>query len=156
MAYFADLTPYTYNYGTEIMLNVGWLGPGHPLPRGPVSMAFAHELEILAQSPVNRTRGQHICPFCKPPLDVIEMDPKYRDVWEMFRACNTEIHVRGESGVIYCAPTLIVHYVTEHQYQPPAEYIAAVIFHRKSRPLIITPSDDQADPSLSSERTTID
>jgi hypothetical protein len=51
----------------------------------------------------------------------------------MFRSGNGEIHVRGPSGAVYCAPALILHYVAEHQYQPPQEFVAAVIFQRGPR-----------------------
>ena len=39
---------------------------------------------------------------------------------------NGEIHVPGKDHLIYVAPRLVVHYVTKHNYMPPAEYISAV------------------------------
>jgi hypothetical protein len=133
MAHYADLTSYEYSPGGERMLNIGWLAMGQPFRRGPVPLAFAHELGILARDPVDLTRGHHVCEFCKPPSDLIESSPKYEQVWEMFHSGNGEIHVRGASGTVYCAPSLILHYVAEHQYQPPQEFVEAVIFQRESR-----------------------
>jgi hypothetical protein len=120
------------------MLNVGWLSDEHPFPRGSVPLAFAHELERIAREPVQLTRGRHLCEFCRPPDDIIDAEPRYREVWEMFRSGNGELHVRSETGVVYSAPALVIHYVSEHQYQPPPEFIAAVLYQRALRPLIVT------------------
>jgi hypothetical protein len=98
-----------------------------------VPLAFAHELGILAQRPSNLTRGHHVCEFCEPPLDLIAAFPTYGGVWEMFRSGNGEIHVRGSSGAVDCAPSLILHYVAEHQYQPPQGFVEAVGYRRGSR-----------------------
>jgi hypothetical protein len=37
-----------------------------------------------------------------------------------------EIYVPGRNG-IYVAPSLIYHYVVDHHYQPPAEFMEAVL-----------------------------
>jgi hypothetical protein len=133
MAYYPDLTPFEYHFVEEPMLNVGWLSKGQPFRRGPVPLAFAHELRMLVRNPVELTRGRHVCEFCEPPLDLISAFPTYEDVWEMFRCGNGEIQVRGSSGVVYCAPELILHYVAEHQYQPPQEFIDAVLHYQEAR-----------------------
>lgn len=51
----------------------------------------------------------------------------------MFRSGNGEIRVHTPSGAVYCAPALVSHYVAEHQYQPPDEFIGAVIRQRELR-----------------------
>ena len=51
----------------------------------------------------------------------------------MFRYENGEFHVVGATGVVYCAPQFIVHYIAEHQYQPPQEFIEAVLYQRGLR-----------------------
>ena len=136
MAYYLDLTPFAYHHdhpGEEHMLNVGWLEAGRPFGRGPVPYAFADELRLLAQKPVNLMRGFHVCDLCEPPRDLIASFPEYRHVWGMFRNGNGEIHVQSPSGAVYCAPILVLHYVAEHQYQPPHEFVDAVIFRREAR-----------------------
>jgi hypothetical protein len=40
---------------------------------------------------------------------------------------NAEIRVFGEYETIYAAPTLIYHYVSEHHYKPPVEFVRAVL-----------------------------
>ncbi len=37
-----------------------------------------------------------------------------------------EVRVLGQNDKIYVAPALIYHYVKEHHYQPPEEFILAV------------------------------
>lgn len=138
MTYYADLTAFEDSPGMPNGRNVGWLSAKHPLPRGPVPKAFAHELMRMAEKEVQYlTRGCHVCEFCQPPIDVIQIEPKYEDVWEMFRCGNGEIHVGGNDGIVYVAPQLIAHYVGEHQYRPPEEFIQAVLRHRHNRPIVI-------------------
>jgi hypothetical protein len=40
---------------------------------------------------------------------------------------SAEMRVFGEHGAIYAAPTLIYHYVLEHQYKPPDEFVRALL-----------------------------
>lgn len=140
MPYLPDLSPYQSN--NTILghaRSVGWLDRDQPFRRGPVPLAFAHELQRLAAAPVELSRGCHVCAFCHPPRDIIALDPHYEEVWEMFRCGNGEIHITGEAGDDYIAPALIAHYVGEHQYQPPAEFVAAVMYQRRLR--TITPPE---------------
>jgi hypothetical protein len=132
------------------MLNVGWLAAGQPFSRGTVPMAFAHELRLIASDPVEMTRGCHVCEFCDPPEEIIAADPRYREVWEMFRCGNGELHVRDETGTVYCAPALVIHYVSDHQYKPPSEFVAAVLFQRSQR-LLQRNAEQAAAPDRSGE-----
>src|SRR5262249_8758090 len=54
------------------------------------------------------TWGYHECEFCG----------KARS--------SSEFEVPG-LGVVYCAPDMITHYVEEHEYRPPQEFIDAVL-----------------------------
>ena len=121
MAYYADLSPYTYTPGHGPMLNVGWLAAGKAYERGPVPYEFATALHRLAQSPVNLCRGFHVCDLCTPP------STEYYNVWSTLRRGSGEVRVSSASGVVYAAPTLVWHYVAEHQYLPPREFINAVL-----------------------------
>ena len=41
-----------------------------------------------------------------------------------------ELHVLAPNGTIYSAPSLIIHYILQHNYQPPTEFICTVRFGR--------------------------
>ena len=130
--FFKDLTPYGYRKGSPSALNVGWLDAAHPFPRGCVPNGFVARLRMLASKPVNQTRGFYVCQFCDfgppiPPGDQAALDARYRQ-WKAAGALGSaEIRVIGSGGCVYAAPTLICHYVEAHNYQPPDEFIAAVM-----------------------------
>ncbi|MGK5554739.1 hypothetical protein ACSNOI_24290 [Actinomadura kijaniata] len=131
--HFADLTDYLYQQGddrftdvtspyghclvvpvTYRRLNVGWLENGQPYPTGPVPPDLVDKLAAIADvQMVNACLGRHECNLCDEPRDYPPLG-------------SWEIHIPGRPGVVYAAPSLIVHYVAAHGYQPPAEFITAV------------------------------
>ena len=120
MAFFEDLTPYTFFHPEEEpdgTVNIGWLERGHTFPTGKTSAEFRAKLQQLSQFRVKRTRGFHSCDFCKG-----------RDKPHSL----AEIRVLGDER-LYAAPELVYHYVVEHGYKPPEEFIAAVLVWEESR-----------------------
>jgi hypothetical protein len=114
VAFFEDLTPYTYLYPEEELpgtVNIGWLDRARPFPIGATSEDFRAKLGQLCQRPLKQTRGFHLCYFCKG-----------RDR----PASSSEMRVAG-GGKVYAAPSLVHHYVVAHSYRPPDEFIAAVL-----------------------------
>jgi len=47
---------------------------------------------------------------------------------ESLKAGFSEIRVFGKKGKVYAAPNLIFHYIMEHDYTPPKEFIEAVCY----------------------------
>jgi hypothetical protein len=114
VAFFEDLTPYTYLHPEEELpgtVNIGWLDKDHPYPKGETSGEFQMKLDQLCQQRVKQTRGIHPCCFCRG---------RERPV------SSSELRVLG-NGKVYAAPSLVHHYVVAHDYQPPSEFIAAVL-----------------------------
>jgi hypothetical protein len=115
MAYYEDLTGYTYSGGgsgsREIrMLKIGWLDKEHPYTTGRTSREFRERLKIFCEDPLpySATWGYHYCSFCEGAQ------------------CNTEICIwAGDKE--YHAPAMIYHYVVLHGYKPPKEFIDAVM-----------------------------
>jgi hypothetical protein len=112
--YFADLTPYEFLKRNEPnTFNVGWLDAEHDFSKGNVPGMVIERLKSLAKKPTNQTRGFHLCPFCKSE--------------SADAASSAEIRVGGRNGKLYAAPVLVCHYIEVHNYQPPQEFVEAVM-----------------------------
>ncbi len=123
--YFPDLSPYpiTKEYQTLGTLCVGWLTKEVPYPRCLTSEEFQARLFAFCLRPVFQMRGFHRCEFCSPPPSfMICVKRGNQEVW----LGSAEMRVFYQNRV-YAAPNLIYHYVTEHQYCPPEEFIEAVL-----------------------------
>ncbi|WP_162907611.1 hypothetical protein [Allorhizocola rhizosphaerae] len=130
MTYFADLSPYTYLKSEQAvgLLCVGWLEAGHEYPIGPTPPRFVARLgKLCAERKTAQTRGFHRCTFkpCDklphwPPLSTMINDR------EVFLG-SAEIRVSAGKGISFAAPDLIYHYVVDHGYKPPAQFVEAVM-----------------------------
>lgn len=120
-----DLTPYSDCPCDEILgfdpLAVGWLEHGQPFTIGSVPQGFAEQLLGFCQPEYG------VCPLPRPrpcPLDnhpvIITINGREVNLG------TAEIRVIGEEE-IYAAPALIYHFVTAHHYQPPDEFVDAVL-----------------------------
>jgi hypothetical protein len=136
VAYFPDLSPYAYGHGHHPgVVHVGWLDGAHPFPKGQVEPALVEKLKLLATKPVELYRGKHICEVCIRPPNIVQtyvpnrgkmIDPDSAWMkWASERWSNGEIRVAND-GVIFASPVLIVHYIQEHSYLPPTEFLEAV------------------------------
>nr|CAP47612.1 putative integron gene cassette protein [uncultured bacterium] len=128
MAFFEDLTPYAYHRPEEFPngLNVGWLSEDHSFQKGTVDSLILEKLEQLALKPEHRCRGVHHCEFCPPPI-YKRVEGKFAS--EVVRDCpngNGEIWVEAADGAVFVAPVLVAHYIREHDYLSPAEFLDAV------------------------------
>ena len=135
MTHFADLTEYTYYPSTSItpketpVYNVGWLSRDHPYTKGATSFEFRRRLWWLCQHPAEgtQTRGFHLCDLC--PLPTLPPGETTEQQWMLLDRhpkSSAEIRVRG-THCWYAAPTLVLHYVEKHEYQPPDEFVRAVM-----------------------------
>ena len=134
MAYFPDLSPYAYGYRAhQGVVHVGWLDNAHPFVHGTVEARLIERMKLLAAKPVELYRGVHICELCVEPPGLVKtltnrvfIDPNCSWAqWVDQRSSNGEIRV-SRGGVTFAAPVLIVHYIEEHGYLPPADFLKAV------------------------------
>lgn len=111
MTYYSDLSPYVYFPRAESpAVNIGWLDDAHDFPKGEVSDDFIVRLKRYIDYPVyNLCFGFHRCEICKEGTG------------------SGEIRVIGKNGLVYAAPMMIVHYIQDHLYLPPDEFIQAVL-----------------------------
>ncbi len=134
MAYFEDLTPYTYHRSEadKNVLNIGWLSNENSYPTGTVDEEILDKLKILVTEPVNLFRGVHDCEFCPPRIyEKIEGQFVGRTVLSCPNG-NGEIRVKSKNGIIYVAPTLIAHYIEAHNYFPPEAFLNAISCQTKA------------------------
>lgn len=129
--FFKDLDP--YRYGLPMLLpdvvSIGWLSQTHEYPHGDASAEFGQRLEqLLSSHRVNQMRGYHVCEFCsKSPLTHVLRSGK------QIMLGSAEIWVPSkDKSIIFAAPDLVYHYVTEHGYLPPEGFVSAVMIARES------------------------
>jgi hypothetical protein len=140
MTYYADLTPYEYGphpvpEGVEI-LNVGWLEPEHDFPTSddaPDPVFLTNLITLAADHFSAATRGVHGCRH----RHLFEENYQFEAVYgtRVLFLGHAEIRVVTPDGRWLAAPTLVVHYVRDHGYRPPEEFVEAVTALR------IAPSD---------------
>lgn len=123
VAYYSDLSPYEYTRADSPMLNVGWLAAGHDFTTGGVPAEIFTQLLQFADSQVNIMRGVHDCEFCSVESPIRMAAPTERGSVALGMG---EIHVVDKSGCVYAAPSLILHYIQDHNYRPPDVFIRAV------------------------------
>lgn len=118
MTYFPDLSPYQYSgqsrCGNYEVLNIGWLDGIHDFPKSTPDEKKLNQIKSLLEEArrIKFMMGKHLCEICGKEAGVGE-----------FHAYNP--HTKK----IYAAPALIVHYIEDHRYAPPEEFIEAV-FHK--------------------------
>jgi hypothetical protein len=138
--YLQDLSEYTYEQIRPVpgVLAVGWLARGHDFPVGKLPAHLLAKVEyLIARLPMNRMRGWHVCHLCFPNLDQVQDLATMRTMlsgWPPVISTphgecqlgSAEIWVPGRDGIAYAAPNLIHHYITQHDYLPPAPFVTAL------------------------------
>ncbi|PPK67433.1 hypothetical protein V5P93_005534 [Actinokineospora auranticolor] len=137
MTRYEDLTPYEYSKlrpPWRAAVNIGWLEPDAPYAVGPVEDGVVDMLVRLSHTHIaNVTRGIYRCRFCgafKLSLNVPEISGASTLLG------HAEIHFKGHDGTVYAAPSLIAHYVAEHDYSPPRQFIEAAWEVDRSTPRV--------------------
>lgn len=118
---------FEYDWSKHTVLNVGWLDDAHSFSGGKLGPEITALLLERCFSPVNVTRGYHQCELCWSEEMIVE-----RNGAKMHLG-SAEMWVPSENGIVYAAPNLIYHYVTEHSYLPPSEFIAALVAFTRTK-----------------------
>lgn len=116
-----DLTAHPFTKETEL-LAVGWLDTNSTFVRGEVSTEFINKLWSFIKNPRISTLGRHYCDFCGDYSRATIAE--YQDEKRMLGSSHT--YVLGNKSV-YLIPDLIFHYVQNHDYIPPQEFINALL-----------------------------
>lgn len=129
MAYYPDLTSYCYisHLIRPSTLNVGWI-EGNCFEKGTLSDDVLDKLWRFCQCSIGQTRGFHVCnlPGCEQRTWSAGPHKSSRGEATVLLG-SAEIRVFGKNGYIYAAPDMIYHYVIDHLYMPPEEFIEALL-----------------------------
>ena len=101
---------------------VGWLErPGFthgPVPDACIqALVAAHATQVVGDG----TRGIHTCTLCGEHLPRVQ----WRDQPLQLKGHGHYLVQMGET--VYMAPELLLHYICEHSYCPPKEFVQATI-----------------------------
>lgn len=118
-------------------LYIGWLDSQHQYPVGTVSEKFIARLWEFCRYSVTECLGRHYCEFCPRVIINKQILPfgefiqfeilKIHRDGITIKPGDGEIIVLGKNNNVYYAPNLIYHYVVDHSYLPPEEFIQAVL-----------------------------
>jgi hypothetical protein len=116
MSFFPDMGRETMVAWGDHVRAIGWLHPDQPYSKGAVSAEFLARLkEFVARSGDSAEAlyfggfgGFYTCEFCD-------------------RAHGINNFGVPDGDLLFVAPEMIVHYIEEHGYQPPDEFVHAVI-----------------------------
>lgn len=104
-------------------VNIGWLDSEHEYPKGQVSDLFLDKLWDYCCESYIITFGCHSCDFCN---EEEEMGVYIKRGNASLVVGSQEIRIIGD-GIVYAAPDMIYHYIVDHQYLPPKQFIEAVL-----------------------------
>ena len=112
--YIPDLSQDAYFMGNcPFIRSIGWLGKENQYSKGdsPSDLIELLQKHLEEHWACFAAFGLHDCEIC------VSEGKHHME--------STNLFIPAE-GVIYFAPGMIVHYIQEHQYAPPAEFVEAV------------------------------
>lgn len=120
-SYYEDLTPYVYGRveRDRKCLNIGWIGNQQNFTKGEVSEEFIKKLEEVERADEytsEKHRGHHSCELCDVRLGSIVKKIEH-------------------NNICYKFPGKISHYVRDHKYKPPQEFIDAIMSLQIKEPI---------------------
>ena len=116
MGYFPDFGKETPVVSGPLIRAVGWLSSTQPFNQGSVPAEFSTRLDL-------------ICERWDDGVEALEW-PDARDA-HTCELCG-DFHAAGSvavpgDGILFVAPEMVAHYVDEHGYLPPADFVEAVL-----------------------------
>lgn len=118
MVYYPDLN----TDPSDGVIRIGWLDRKQPFNQGVADPRFVEKLKLHYEHRVRQSRGLHPCTFCKERRFGLPVELNGRTL----TLGSAEIEIKDDQGRVFRAPDLLYHYITEHNYLPPPEFIEAV------------------------------
>lgn len=124
MTYYADFSLYDFiEYEEPEGLTIGWLEDGFDYNIDEVSEEDLADIIDLGSLRQRRSQGWHSCTLCQ---EYTEHSVTSARANVDYRLGHAEIRAVSDDGALYVAPNLIIHYIVDHLYGPPVEFIDAV------------------------------
>lgn len=103
---------------------IGWLRPNDDFIKGETSEVLLEKLIlILKREQVNLLRRIHACTLCGN-VQYLYPDNK---IDRILGICMIWIPDKNNEEIIYSAEDLIIHYIRDHKYLPPKEFIESAL-----------------------------
>lgn len=140
--YFKNHTHYSYNLNKplKMIVNIGWLSSEHSYEMGDTEPEFIEKLtEIISNDDIydytfNRIRCNTPCNLCKESILQPYINKK-RNLPARIPLGYCELLIPSQvTNQYYASPDLILHYIRDHYYKPPQEYIDSVMALDLTRP----------------------
>jgi hypothetical protein len=137
LRFFPDLSIYQTDDGLLLpeVINIGWLSSRVTFTTGNSSSEFTSKLiRLVKESAFSKTKvvmgrwdGTFTCPLCE--IDNWTIQTRIPGIG------NAELWIPSifKPGVYYASSTWICHYVLDHQYLPPDEYIQSVMLFDENK-----------------------
>lgn len=140
---YKDLSEYVSNkkdYSATKTLCVGWLNHVSDFSVGDTpSFVLDKVYESIKNNTIEQMRSCSPCLLCFPSMDIIReatLSGDGTDVFAFHSNLDAEPILLGGRVVLhkgfdknYIYPDLIWHYIKEHRYLPPQEFISAIVNH---------------------------
>lgn len=122
-----DLRPYEYEGRIyPNILSIGWLDNNHSYPMGQVPNLLAEKLLLLTCGCIEgidlismKVRSFERCPFTNEKIEYRIPNSKKTRLVGMSELCIPN----KDNNILYCFPDMLYHYITEHSYLPPMEFL---------------------------------
>lgn len=129
MTYYKDLSVYTYHekWMGDKILNIGWLEKNREFnveKDKTLSLKIVEKLWEQWNKREVKTRGFHVCDLCEHQEFPLTLQDPNGNVCSVGSA---EFRILGKGGVVYAAPDMILHYILEHDYRPPNEFVDCIL-----------------------------
>lgn len=139
--YYEDMSNYCYYLKKPVstVKNIGWLEKDRAYKKGIVSKKFMQNLVNIIQgndlinAHVNEIRSYHPCNFCGcgDPITILS---KANDV--TLGASEIWIPSFSNDDVYFSSPSMVYHYIKDHGYLPPEDFIISVANFEFNKPYV--------------------
>ena len=145
------------------IINIGWLDKNHSFPTGKIPPALLQKLKQLTLIDLANYKARKVgsfdeeeavivhcmqmrglpelCPFCPREHAEIWLDSEEEETDPRFKkyALGTcQIQIPSADGkYLYASPSLLYHYVAEHDYLPPSQFLEALEAFGMNKPFNI-------------------